>query len=558
MGASPEGGRKEFRNLGERPVLSSTRIHTFSGLTLDADRGLLRDCERDIELRPKALSLLTYLVENAGRVISKSELLEAVWPNVMVTEDSLTQCIGEVRRAVGDQSGTLIKTVPRRGYIFSEAALGQKTDRPAAQDDREAIVPRRTGFITSAVASSLSGGDFSERPSIAVLPFTNLGSDREQEYFADGIVEDITTALGHFRRVFVIARNSAFTYKGRAVDVRDVGRDLGVRYVLEGSIRKAGQRLRITAQLIEAETGIQLWADRLEGMLDDVFGFQDEVTKSVIGAIAPRVMAAEVERARRKRSESLDAYDLYLRALPAIREMTIEGNDLALALVDRALRMDPNYAVMAGLGAWAYTLRGAQNWSVDTAGERQKGLDLARRAIAKGQDDSEALSMAGYTLGFLGEQLHEGLHAISRAISLNPNSSLAYANSGWLKSYLGETKEGILDFEEALRLSPREPTSFRIEAGLCFALILEGDLMRAIAAGRSAVEGNLNFAPAHRALAAALALSGRHEEARQVVGRLLRLVPNLTVTSFARQTLFRHSGKLALILEGLRRSGLPE
>lgn len=317
--------------------MGNGRSHSFAGFTLDLGRGLLRDCERNIDLRPKAFRLLTYLVENAGRVVPKAELLDVVWPEVIVTEDSLTQCIGEIRRTLGDRSGALIKTIPRRGYLFDEAALKQDLPESGAHVSSASLAPRHTAVSAEADAVPWGHGGSTGRPSIAVLPFTSLGGDRDQEYFADGVVEDITIALGHFRRIFVVARNSAFIYKGRAVDVREVGRDLGVRYVVEGSIRKAGQKLRITAELIETETGIQLWAGRMDGALGDVFTFQDEVTRSVIGAIAPHIMLAEVERARRKTSGSVDGYDLYLRALPAVREMTIQGSDLTLALVGQAL-----------------------------------------------------------------------------------------------------------------------------------------------------------------------------------------------------------------------------
>jgi TolB-like protein/class 3 adenylate cyclase/tetratricopeptide (TPR) repeat protein len=396
-----------------------------------------------------------------------------------------------------------------------------------------------------------------DKPSIAVLPFTNMSTASEQEYFADGIVEDIITALSHFPRLFVIARNSTFTYKGRAIDIRAVGRELGVRYVLEGSIRTAGGRLRITGQLIDAETGVHLWADRFEGVLEEVFEFQDEVTRNVVGAIMPSVTAAEIERTQRKRPESLDAYDLYLRALPAIREMTLAGNNQALALVHQALKINPRYSVMAGLGAWIYTLRIAQGWCTNPEAERSQALDLARQAIANGQNDADALSMAGYTLGFLGERLREGLAAVDRAINLNPNSALSYANAGWLKAYLGRADQAIADFERSIRLSPRDPSLFRAEAGLCFAFLLEGNLERSIDTGRSALFSNPNFTPTHRALASTLGHAGKLDEAKQVVDALLQLVPGLTVSSFAQQTLFRYSGKLEVILEGLRRAGLP-
>lgn len=531
--------------------------HSFAGFTLDLGRGVLRGPDGDVDIRPKVLSLLIYLVQNAGRVIPKDELLDAVWPNVVVTDASLTQCIGEVRRAIGDKSDVLIRTVPRRGYIFSESVLGRAARASINRDPALAVAPDDVGSTRKTEEPSGGQGASPTWPSVAVLPFANLSGDLDQEYFADGVVEDITTALGCFRRIFVIARNSAFTYKRRAVDVREVGRDLGVRYVVEGSVRKAGQRLRITAELVEAETGLQLWADRMDGIVDDVFRFQDEVTRSVIGAIAPRIGIAEEDRARRKPSGTADVYDLYLRALPLVRETTLEASDSALVLLDRVLVMDPRYAVAAALGAWAYTLRSAQGWCVDVEGEQRKGLALAGRAITDGQYDSEALSLAGYSLGFLGGQLQDGLRALSRAINLNPNSAVAFANSGWLKGFSGMGKEGAADFQKALRLSPRDPTRFRMEAGLSYALILAGDLEAAVAAARRAVESNPNFVPSQRALAATLGLSGQIEEAQKVVTKLLELVPSLTIRSFAETSPWRFSPSLDLLIMGLRRAGLP-
>ncbi len=395
-------------------------------------------------------------------------------------------------------------------------------------------------------------------PSIAVLPFTNLSGDPEQEYFADGVVEDIITALSHVPRLFVIARNSTFSYKGHLPTIREVGCQLGVRYVLEGSIRRAGKRLRISAQLIEAGTERHLWADHFDGQSEEVFELQDEITSGVTGAIMPPLVAAEVERAKRKRPENLDAYDLFLRALPAVREMTHDGNDRALELVSRVLEIEPHYAVAAGLGAWAYTLRVAQGWVIDAEAERRRGADLGRRAVATGEGDADALAFGGYAVAFLGEELEEGLSAIERAISLNPNSAVALAHAGWVRAYLGQADAAISDFERSMRLSPREPTLFRTQAGLAFAHLLKGEFETAVIWGRRALDGNPNFTPAHRALASALGHLGKTEQGRAVVARLLELVPNLTVRTFSEQTLFRYSRKLPMILDGLRLAGLPE
>ena len=267
-------------------------------------------------------------------------------------------------------------------HAFVRKALALEFDDLGPQKVKNIDQPVWTFRVVASGAScsSSEGASLTERPllpdkpSIAVLPFTNLSGDPEQEYFADGVVEDIITALSHVPRLFVIARNSTFSYKRHLPTIREVGYQLGVRYVLEGSIRRADTRLRISAQLIEADTEQHLWADHFDGQAQDLFELQDQITAGVIGAIMPQLVAAEVERAKSKRPENLTAYDLYLRALPAVREMTHEGNDRAIELVSRALGIEPDYAVAAGLGAWAYTLRVAQGWQIDAAAERRRGV----------------------------------------------------------------------------------------------------------------------------------------------------------------------------------------
>jgi adenylate cyclase len=397
-----------------------------------------------------------------------------------------------------------------------------------------------------------------DKPSIAVLPFTNMSGDREQEYFADGLVEDIITALSHFPRLFVIARNSTFTYKGRAVDVRQVGQELGVRYVLEGSVRRSGERLRLTGQLIDSQDGTHLWAERFDGAVADVFELQDEMTTKVVGAIAPRLQAAEIERSKRGRPESLDAYDLYLRALAAVREMTLADNDEALALVEQALKIDSSYAVAAGLGAWACTLRVALNWPVDRVLEKDRGVRLARIAVLKGQNDSDALGAGGYALAFLGGDLQEGLRAIERAITLNPNSAMSLMHAGWVRNYAGEAHQAIKALQRSIRLSPRDPMLYRAHAALAVAHLLLGDLDETIAWGRKGIEGNPNYNVTYRALAAAFAHAGRLEEAREMVERLRSLLPGVTVRGLPEMTVFSQSGRLDYMLDGLRKAGLPE
>jgi TolB-like protein len=295
-----------------------------------------------------------------------------------------------------------------------------------------------------------------DKPSIAVLPFQNMSGDPEQEYFADGMVEDIITALSRFKSLFVIARNSSFTYKGKAVDIKQVGRELGVRYVMEGSVRKAGSRVRITGQLIDAVTGAHLWADRFDNELEDIFELQDRITSSVVGAIAPRLEQTEIERARRKPTDSLDAYDYYLRGMASFYQMTKEAHSQALRWYEKAIESDPQFASAYGMAAWCHAQRKANGWMTDPALETAEAEDLARQAVALGKDDAVALSGGGFALVYACRDVH-GISFVERALVLNPNLASAWYVSGRLKVLLGEPAIAIEHLARAMRLNPLDP-----------------------------------------------------------------------------------------------------
>lgn len=475
-----------------------------------------------------------------GDGVNVAARLEALAdPDGILASDRIRdETLGRLDAVFTDRGEHELKNIPgsRRAYSVSPSSPG--VDRANREADQAPLVPRG-------------------RPSLAVLPFTNMSGDPEQAYFADGVVEDIITALSQVRRFFVIARNSSFTYKDRAIDIRQVGRELGVQYVLEGSIRRSGNRIRITGQLIEAATGRHVWADRFDGAVEDVFELQDRITEQVAGAVAPHLLEAEVARVIRRPVENLDAYDLFLRALPEIRSMTRDGVERAIALAERALSLDPEFAVAAALGAWAYTLRAAHSWREDPDRERAQALALAHRALQFGQDDADALAMAGYTIGFLGEDLGAGLAAIERALSISPSSALAHANSGWLLAYNGSLDEAVARFGAALRLSPRDPDLYRIRTGLAFALLLSGNASAAADQAREAVNAKPSFAPAHRALLAALHHCARPAEAAAAARTLLALLPHETVDAFVAYSLFRYSGRLEVITSGLRAAGIP-
>ena len=397
-----------------------------------------------------------------------------------------------------------------------------------------------------------------DKPSIAVLPFDNMSGDPEQAYFSDGIVEEITAALSKVQSFFVVSRNSAFAFKGKSIDIKQVSRQLGVRYVLEGSVRKSGNRVRITAQLIDGIDDRHVWADRYDGTLDDIFDLQDQITESVVGAIEPQLRSSEIERSRRKPTTNLNAYDYFLRALPHAHAMTREGNQEALRLASRAIALDPRYASAMALAAWCYTLRVAHGWVDALHDEAHEAMRLARAAIEIDKDVPETLWLAGYVLGFFGTTPEEGIDLIDDALRRNPNSAQALVFSGWLRVYNGDAETAKVHFERALRLSPLDISAYRTYAGLAFSHLFLGHIDDAVSWASKALHQNPKFTPAHRVLAASLGHAGRLEEARRVVERLQALVPGLTVSRFGKETRVRHPEYFELLMDGLRKAGLPE
>ena len=399
-----------------------------------------------------------------------------------------------------------------------------------------------------------------DKPSIAVLPFTNMSGDPEQDYFADGMVEDIITALSHFKALFVIARNSSFTYKGRAVDVKQVGRELGVRYVLEGSVRKAANRVRITGQLVDTATGAHLWADRFDGGLGDIFDLQDQVTESVVGAIAPAVEKAEIERAKRKPTESLDAYSLYLRGLARFYQFASrQANDEALRLFNSAIELDPDFASAYGRAALCYVFAKTNGWISVTANEIAEVTRLAQRAVELGKDDAIALAAAGWALAFVVRDLEAAAALIDRALVLNSNLAEAWSFGGWVKNWLGEPELAIERFARAMRLSPLDPSLVVMRSGTAHAHFFLGRYDEAASWAAMALQDNPDCQPGLRIAAASNAMAGRPEQAQKAVARLRQLNPTLRVSTL-KDLLgpYRRAEDLSRFEEGLRQAGLPE
>ncbi len=398
-----------------------------------------------------------------------------------------------------------------------------------------------------------------DKPSIAVLPFQNMSGDPEQEYFADGIVEEITTALSRFRNLFVIARNSSFTYKGRAVDVKQVGRELGVRYVLEGSVRKAVNHVRITGQLVDALTGAHLWADRFDGSLENIFDLQDTITASVVGAIAPKLEQAEIERAKRKPTERLDAYDYYLRGVSVLYGMTRETNEEALRLFNKALEFDPDFALAYARAAQCYSFRKVNGWMVDREQEVAEAARLARRAVDLGRDEALALSLGGLVLAYVVGDLDDGAAFVDRALSLNPNLATAWGFSGWMKICFGQQNTAIEHEARAMRLSPLDPFLWRWQYFTALAHFFEGRYDDAASWAEATLRALPNHLGALRTAAASNARAGRLEKAQKLMARLRQLDPALRISDLVDVMMpLCRPEDIAKYEEGLRKAGLPE
>lgn len=525
----------------------------FGDCALDIDRRELRRGSELISVGPQVFDLLVYLVQNRERVVSKDDLFETVWSGRIVSESTLTTHINAVRKAVGDtgEDQSLIRTIPRKGFRF----VGETREGPTLKGAglTNFVSPIKRDEPQQAPALALP-----DKPSIAVMPFQNMSGDPEQEYFADGIVDDIITALSRMRWLFVIARNSSFTYKGRAVDVKQVGRELGVRYVLEGSIRKAANRVRITGQLIDTSTGAHLWADRFEGALEDIFNLQDQVTTSAIGAIAPQLELAEIERAKRKPTESLDAYDYYLRGMASYYLRTKEAISEALPLFYKAIELDPNFASAYGMAAWCYGWRKINGWMTDRVKETAETTRLARRAAELGPDDAVALSRGGHALGFVSGDLNAAATFVDRALVLNPNLAGAWYASGWTRIWLGEPEVAIKHFAHAMRLSPLDPHTIAMQGGTAFANFLDGRYDEASAWAEKALWEQTNYLTTLRIAAASYALAGRLADALKAMARLRELDPGLRVSNVKNLAPFRRPEDLTRFEDGLRKAGLPE
>jgi TolB-like protein/class 3 adenylate cyclase len=467
---------------------------------------------------------------------------------ILVSRSVHEAVAGRLEATFADLGDLALKNIERPIQAFSVQWEPSDWRRPSSSP-LEPSSPQRQ-------PSSLEPLALPDKPSIAVLPFQTFSADPEQECFADGVVEDIITALSRFKSLFVIARNSSFVYKGRSPDIRQVGRELGVRYVLEGSVRKA-QRVRITGQLIDAMTGAHIWAERFDGTLGDLFELQDQVTETVVGAIAPQLERAEIERAKRKPTESLDAYDYHLWGMTNLHRGTRESIDEALAHFDRALQLDPNFASAHAMAAWCHFWRKVNGWMTDPR-EIAEGARLARRAVELGGDDAVALTRGGHALAHLAGDVDGGIALIEKALWLNPNLASAWFLGGFLRVWNGDPDGALEHLERAMRLSPLDPELYRMQAGMAVAHLFAGRFDSASSWAEKSFKQMPSLLMVVGILAASHALAGRTHEAQRAIGHLRQLDPTLRVSHLADWLPIRRPQDLATFADGLRRAGLPE
>jgi TolB-like protein/Flp pilus assembly protein TadD len=504
---------------------------TFGPFAFNRRNGTLTRDGKHVALGGRSSALLTALLDANGAVVSKADLMERVWPGVSVEEGNLTVQIAALRKALGQRAD-------KSDWIVTVARIGYRLSAEDAEQPRE----------------SSSG-----LPSLAVLPFHNLSGDATQDYFADGIVDDLITALSRFKTFAVISRNSSFVYKGRAVDVREIGSELGVRYVLEGSIRRSGSRLRVTAQLVDTETAGHLWAQNYDGAVEDVFDMQDRITESVVSIVEPMVKRAEIERTRLKPPTSLDAYDLYLQAMALVLTTEPGATLRDVDLIERSLAHDPNFPPAIAIATIAYTSLYDRQMPGATEETRRKGLEYARAALAIAGSDANIRVTGGIAVIMLGGEYESGLAAIRQATAENPNSVnvLGYAGVGTLWASEVEEAEGY--FLRALRLNPNDHSSQWALTRMAHIRILQGRFEEALDWASRAYAVSPTNAIAHSMLAAANAFLGRREDAARWAEALRRVSPETTSASIRRgHRMMRDQRQVEVIVEGLRLAGMPE
>lgn len=560
----------------------------FDRYVLDLGRGCLKSGENDIALRPKSFEVLRMLVENAGHLLSKDEIAAAVWPDVIVTDSSLAQCVKELRRALGEDGERLITTVSRRGYRL-EAAVAtvpptadpqahpaiEERETSRAFDLRSAITRvdwrwAGPGLLIAGVALAAllllfkSGDDATAlrptldpaKPVVAVLPFTNLSGDPAQDYFSDGMAEDLITDLSKVSGLFVIAGNSSFVYRNRAVNAAQIGRELGTRYIVEGSVRRSGGRVRINAELIDTSTGLQLWADRYDSELKDLFELQDDVRRKIVAALAVKLSPGEGRRLARKPTDNVEAYDLWARGREIEGHMTAKENVQARKMFLRAIVIDPQFASAYASIANTYSTEVEMGWTTTSVEEAiSNSLTYGHRAVAL----DESLPQARRSLArayIWHRQPERALPEIEQAVLLNPNYADGHAFYALVLAYDGRARDGLSHIEQAMRINPQYPFWYRHILGVVeFTL---GRYARAAGHLKEALQRNANWQPARQVLIAAYGHLGRVDDAHWELGEMQVAGSVITLTRVREREPFRNPADLNRLLDGLRKGGVAE
>jgi adenylate cyclase len=577
--AADAAGYSRLMSLDEVETLRRLSAHreTIDGLIAEYGGRIANTAGDSIRAEfPSAVAAVQCAVEVQARLASANEGV----PADRRLEFRIGVHVGDVMIRDGDLFGDGVNTAAR---LQTLAEPGGVCISSAVHEHVRRVLPHRFSDLGPQVAKNIdeplrayllsSGGEAApatvaaqprrpkalplpDRPSIAVLPFNNLSGDRDQEYFADGLVEDIITGLSRVRSFFVIARNSSFTYKGRAVDVRQVSRELGVRYVLEGSIRKAGPRVRITGQLIDATTGHHVWADRFDGEIKDIFELQDKITESVVGAVEPSIRLQEIKQARAKPTSYITAYDLYLRALPHFYSMTREGFAEVRKLTNEALSIDPDFTLAKALGAYIRSISVSQCWHEPD--DIRVAVRMAREVLAEARDDPTSLRFAAQVLAYSAKDYESALGAIDRSLYLNPNSAQGYTGGGWVNAYAGRPLIAIDHFERAMRLSPIDPEKGIALSGIGMSHLMLERFEEALTWGASALQEMPNYGSSHRVVIGALVGLGRLEEARTAASRLLEVFPSYTLSLQKEINPWRDEAFAERYVEALRIAGIPE
>lgn len=516
----------------------------FEDFVLDPERREIARGSQPIEIGPQVFDVLLHLVKHCDRVVTKDDLIDSVWGGRIVSESTLTSHINAVRKAISDtgEEQRLIRTIPKKGYRFVSLV-------------QEANGTNASGFQ----APTKPNGSFAapDRPSIAVLPFVNLSGDPSQDYFVDGIVDDIISALSHKRWLFVIARNSSFTYKGRAVDVKQVGQELGVRYVLEGSLRAATSRIRVTGQLVDSASATTLWSERFDGATTNLFELQDQLTTSVVGALAPNLERVEIERARHKPTESLDAYDYYLRGMWTFRKDSRIAIESARPLFYEAIKLDPEFASAYAMAAGCYSWRKLSGWLTNPGAEVAEGIRLARLAVELGQNDAVALAAGAHALAHLAGDLDNSVALLDRALALDPNLAFAWYLGGFVRLWRGHPDDAIRCLARAIRLNPLSSDLHRMEVGTAMAHLLAGRTEDALSWAEKAARHLPDRMLPIIILAAIFVRSDREGDARALLERLQQFERAPCIAELNQWLPFQRSQDLEVFAEALREAGLP-